>query len=200
MSFSAPMFAEKTSSLISRMQSESANGRNVEIIKSSKDTRYGLDSIVTHDGAKLPCWALSDLSSFKQKFGVDAYEQLDVIGIDEAQFFDDLYDIFREAADHDGKTVIFAGLDGNFLRRSFGSVLDIIPLADSITKLTARCEICGKNALFTLRKTQDTQVELIGGVDVYMPVCRQHYVNVHVAVKTARNVVESNKVEFGSHT
>ncbi|KAL5097511.1 hypothetical protein RYX36_001838 [Vicia faba] len=195
-----PMFAGKTSSLISRMQSESANGRNVAIIKSSKDTRYGLDSIVTHDGAKLPCWALSDLSSFKQKFGVDAYEQLDVIGIDEAQFFDDLYDFCREAADHDGKTVIVAGLDGNFLRRSFGSVLDIIPLADSITKLTARCEICGKNALFTLRKTQDTQVELIGGVDVYMPVCRQHYVNGQVAVKTARNVVESNKVECGSHT
>ncbi|CAL5183999.1 unnamed protein product [Lathyrus oleraceus] len=195
-----PMFAGKTSSLISRMKSESANGRNVAIIKSSKDTRYGLDSIVTHDGAKLPCWALSDLSSFKQKFGVDAYEQLDVIGIDEAQFFDDLYDFCREAADHDGKTVIVAGLDGNYLRKRFGSVLDIIPLADSITKLTARCEICGKNALFTLRKTQDTQVELIGGVDVYMPVCRQHYVNGQVAVETARHVVESNKVECGSHT
>ncbi|KAL5071346.1 hypothetical protein RYX36_022233 [Vicia faba] len=164
------MFAEKTPSLISRMQSESADRRNVAIIKSSKDTRYGWDSI------------------------------LDVIGIDEAQFFDDLYDFCREAADHDGKTVIVAGLDGDFLRRSFGSVLDIIPLADSITKLTARCEICGKNALFTLRKTQDTQVELIGGVDVYMPVCRQHYVNGQVVVKTARNVVESNKVECGSHT
>ncbi|WJX22937.1 thymidine kinase [Trifolium repens] len=172
---------------------------NVAIIKSSKDTRYGLDSIVTHDGAKLPCWPLTNLSSFKQKFGIDAYEKLDVIGIDEAQFFDDLYDFCREAADHDGKTVIVAGLDGNYLRKSFGSVLDIIPLADSITKLTARCEICGKNALFTLRKTQDKQVELIGGVDVYMPVCRQHYVNGQVAVETARHVVESKKVECGSH-
>ncbi|XP_045805732.1 pentatricopeptide repeat-containing protein At4g16470 [Trifolium pratense] len=172
---------------------------NVAIIKSSKDTRYGLDSIVTHDGAKLPCWPLKNLSSFKQKFGIDAYEKLDVIGIDEAQFFDDLYDFCREAADHDGKTVIVAGLDGNYLRKSFGSVLDIIPLADSITKLTARCEICGKNALFTLRKTQDKQVELIGGVDVYMPVCRQHYVNGQVAVETARHVVESKKVECGSH-
>jgi len=85
-------------------------------------------------------------------------------------------------------------------RKSFGSVLDIIPLADSITKLNARCEICGKNAYFTLRKTQDKQVELIGGVDVYMPVCRQHYVNGQVAVETARHVVESKKVECGSHT
>lgn len=194
------MFAGKTTSLIRRIQSESGNGRNVAIIKSSKDTRYGLDSIVTHDGTKLPCWALANLSSFKQKFGVDAYEQLDVIGIDEAQFFDDLYDFCREAADHDGKTVVVAGLDGNYLRRNFGSVLDIIPLADSVTKLTARCEICGKHAFFTLRKTQETQVELIGGVDVYMPVCRQHYVNGQVAMETTRLVLESQKVECGSHS
>ncbi|RDX83253.1 Thymidine kinase, partial [Mucuna pruriens] len=207
-----PMFAGKTTSLLRRIQSETANGRstsflslslvslNVAIIKSSKDTRYGLDSIVTHDGAKLPCWALANLSSFKQKFGVDAYEQLDVIGIDEAQFFDDLYEFCRQAADHDGKTVIVAGLDGNYLRRSFGSVLDIIPLADSVTKLTARCEICGKRSSFTLRKTQETQVELIGGVDVYMPVCRQHYVSGQVAMEATRLVLESQKVECSSHT
>ncbi|KAK7359880.1 hypothetical protein VNO77_01847 [Canavalia gladiata] len=193
-----PMFAGKTTSLLRRIQSETANGRNVAIIKSSKDTRYGLDSIVTHDGEKLPCWALPNLSSFKQKFGVDAYERLDVIGIDEAQFFEDLYEFCREAADHDGKTVIVAGLDGNYLRRSFGSVLDIIPLADSVTKLTARCEICGKRAFFTLRKTQETQIELIGGVDVYMPVCRQHYVSGQVAMEAARLVLESKKVECGT--
>ncbi|CAL0309122.1 unnamed protein product [Lupinus luteus] len=190
-----PMFAGKTTSLLRRLQSESNNGRNVAVIKSSKDTRYGLDSIVTHDGEKLPCWALTNLSSFKQKFGTDAYEQLDVIGIDEAQFFEDLYDFCREAADHDGKTVIVAGLDGDYLRRSFGSVLDIIPLADSVTKLTARCEICGKRAFFTLRKTQETEIELIGGVDVYMPVCRQHYVGGQVAMEAARHVLDSQKVE-----
>ncbi|KAF7840537.1 thymidine kinase a-like [Senna tora] len=195
-----PMFAGKTTSLLRRMQLESSNGRNVAIIKSSKDTRYGLDSIVTHDGAKLPCWALTKLSSFRQKFGLEAYEQLDVIGIDEAQFFEDLYDFCREAADHDGKTIIVAGLDGNYMRRSFGSVLDIIPLADSVTKLTARCELCGKSAFFTLRKIEETQVELIGGADVYMPVCRQHYVSGQVAMETARYVLESQKVECGSHT
>lgn len=62
-------------------------------------------------------------------------------------------------------------------RRSFGSVLSIIPLADTVTKLTARCELCGKRAFFTLRKTNEMQTELIGGADVYMPVCRQHYTN-----------------------
>ncbi|KAI4296017.1 hypothetical protein L6164_036007 [Bauhinia variegata] len=195
-----PMFAGKTTTLLRRIQLESSNGRSVAIIKSSKDTRYGLDSVVTHDGMKFPCWALKNLSSFRQKFGLEAYEQLDVIGIDEAQFFEDLYDFCRETADHDGKTVIVAGLDGNYLRKKFGSVLDIIPLADSVTKLTASCEICGKRAFFTLRKTEETQVELIGGADVYMPVCRHHYVSGQVAVEAARHVLESQKLECGSCT
>ncbi|XP_062088145.1 pentatricopeptide repeat-containing protein At4g16470 isoform X2 [Humulus lupulus] len=170
---------------------------SVAIIKSNKDTRYGLDSIVTHDGVKLPCWALADLLSFKHKFGADAYGELDVIGIDEAQFFGDLYDFCREAADLDGKTVIVSGLDGDYLRRSFGSVLDIIPLADSITKLSARCELCGKPALFTLRKTQEKQTELIGGADVYMPVCRGHYVSGQGVIEAARVALESH-VNCGS--
>ncbi|KAK9268223.1 hypothetical protein L1049_010666 [Liquidambar formosana] len=195
-----PMFAGKTTTLLRRIQAESSNGRNVAIIKSNKDTRYGLDSIVTHDGVKLPCWALADLSSFRQNFGPDAYEKLDVIGIDEAQFFEDLYDFCRNAADNDGKTVIVSGLDGDYLRRSFGSVLDIIPLADSITKLSARCELCGKPALFTLRKTEETQTELIAGADVYMPVCRRHYISGQVVIEAARTVLETRKVQSGSYT
>ncbi|KAH0983977.1 hypothetical protein GBA52_011154 [Prunus armeniaca] len=188
-----PMFAGKTTALLRRIKSEGNNGRNVAMIKSSKDTRYAIDSVVTHDGAKFPCWALPDLSSFRQNFGGEAYEKLDVIGIDEAQFFEDLYDFCCMAADHDGKTIIVAGLDGDYLRRSFGSVLEIIPLADTVTKLTARCELCGKRAFFTLRKTEETRTELIAGADVYMPVCRQHYVNGQVLMKAARTVVESHK-------
>ncbi|KAM1766456.1 hypothetical protein ACFX11_005470 [Malus domestica] len=180
------------------IQGENLWAKNVAIIKSIKDTRYGLDSIVTHDGVKFPCWPLKDLSSFKQKFSPEAYDQLDVIGIDEAQFFEDLYDFCSEVADRDGKKVIVAGLDGDDLRRKFGSVLDIIPLADSVTKLTARCELCGKRAFFTLRKTEEMQTELIGGADVYMPVCRQHYVAGQVAIEAARVVLES-QVQCGSY-
>lgn len=88
------------------------------------------------------------------------------------------------------------GLYKKLNRRNFGSVLDIIPLADSVTKLTARCEICGNRAFFTLRKTQEKETELIGGADMYMPVCRQHYVSGQVAIETARTVVESRKVGY----
>ncbi|XP_028051891.1 thymidine kinase-like [Camellia sinensis] len=94
--------------------------------------------------------------------------RLDVIGIDEAQFFDDLYDFCCKVADCDGKL------------RTFGSVLHIIPLADS-----------GKRAFFTLRKTNETKTALIGGSDVYMPVCRQHYVNGQVVIESAWDTLES---------
>lgn len=193
-----PMFAGKTTALLRRIRSEGDNGRNIAMIKSSKDTRYAIDSVVTHDGAKFPCWALPELTSFRQKLGDDAYEKLDVIGIDEAQFFEDLYEFCCNAADQDGKTVVVAGLDGDYLRRSFGSVLDIIPLADTVTKLTARCELCGKRAFFTLRKTEETETEIIGGSDVYMPVCRQHYVNGQAVIGAARNALESHKVQSRS--
>ena len=78
-------------------------------------------------------------------------------------------------------------------RRSFGSVLEVVPLADTITKLTARCELCRKRAFFTLRKTEETKTELIGGADVYMPVCRQHYVNLHV--EAVRSVLKPHNVQ-----
>ncbi|CAI9773177.1 unnamed protein product [Fraxinus pennsylvanica] len=188
-----PMFAGKTTTLLRRIKLESSNGRNVAIIKSNKDTRYAVDSIVTHDGEKLPCWPLADLSSFRERLGPEAYNKLQVIGIDEAQFFEDLYEFCGKAADHDGKTIIVAGLDGDYLRRSFGAVLDIIPIADSVTKLTARCELCGERAFFTLRKTDETETELIAGAEVYMPVCRKHYVSGQVVKVAARTVFETQK-------
>ncbi|XWS50200.1 hypothetical protein CRYUN_Cryun12cG0068400 [Craigia yunnanensis] len=68
-------------------------------------------------------------------------------------------------------------------QKELGSVLDIIPLADSVMKLSAQCELCGKHTFFTVRKSDETQTELIGGADVHMLVCRQHYVNGQVVIK-----------------
>ncbi|CAN6470573.1 unnamed protein product [Victoria cruziana] len=189
-----PMFAGKTTALLRRIQAERDNGRQVALIKTDKDTRYATNSVATHDGTKMPCWALPSLSVFRTKIGAEAYHKLDVIGIDEAQFFEDLYDFCQIAADRDGKTVIVAGLDGDYLRRSFGSVLDIVPLAETVTKLKARCELCGKHAPFTLRKSGDLQTELIGGADVYMPVCRQHYVNGQVVIEATRSILDSQQI------
>ncbi|VVA96858.1 unnamed protein product [Arabis nemorensis] len=193
-----PMFSGKSTSLLRRIKSEISDGRSVAILKSSKDTRYAKDSVVTHDGIGFPCWALPDLMSFPDKFGQDAYDKLDVIGIDEAQFFGDLYEFCCKVADDDGKTVIVAGLDGDYLRRSFGAVLDIIPIADSVTKLTARCEVCGQKGFFTLRKTCDTRTEFIGGADVYMPVCRKHYFSNQIVIESSKKMLDSDKARAES--
>ncbi|CAH8378630.1 unnamed protein product [Eruca vesicaria subsp. sativa] len=155
-----PMFSEKSTFLLRRIKLEISCCDG----ESSKDTRYAKDSMVMHDGIGFPCWALLNLMSFPDIFGHDAYAKLDVIGIDEAQFFGDLYEFCCKVADDDGKTIL-AVVDGDYLRRSFGAVLDIIPLADSVMKLTARCEVCGQKDFFTLRKTCDTRTELIGGAD-----------------------------------
>ncbi|KAJ8490824.1 hypothetical protein OPV22_012545 [Ensete ventricosum] len=159
-----PMFAGKTTTLLRRIQAERSNGRTVAIIKSDKDTRYGVDAVVTHDGTRMPCMALPALSMFRERLGAEAYDKLDVIG-----------------------------LDGDYLRRRFGSVLDIIPLANSVTKLSARCELCGGRAFFTLRKTKEKQTELIGGADVYMPVCRQHYIDGQIVVEATRIVLDMDR-------
>jgi len=191
-----PMFAGKTTALIRKMQAEIQMGRRVVLVKSDKDTRYTLNSVVSHDGAKMPCWAVADLASFKDKLGEEAYKQLDVIGIDEAQFFKDLYSFCQVAADKDGKTVIVAGLDGDYLRKSFGSTLELIPIANSVVKLTSRCELCGKAASFTFRKTGETKTEVVGGADIYMPVCRRHYVNGQIVIDATKAVLESQQVQY----
>ncbi|KAK8487453.1 hypothetical protein V6N11_076672 [Hibiscus sabdariffa] len=178
------MFAGKTTTLLRRIQAESNNGRIVAVIKSSKDTRYGLDSIVTHDGMKLPCWALANLSLFRQKIGTDAMISL----MSSASMKLNSLKTFMTSA---VRLLIMMAK-----QRRFGSVLDIIPIANSVMKLMARCEVCGKQAQFTLRKTDERETELIGGADVYMPVCRQHYVSGQVVIETARSVLGSQKLAY----
>ena len=104
------------------------------------------------------------------------YALANVIAIDEAQFFSDLMEFCTRAADEDGKEIIVAGLDGDFRRRKFGQVLDLVPHADDVTKLTARCARCAAPGLFSLRISAEEDTTLIGGKDKYLPVCRKHYI------------------------
>lgn len=179
-----PMFAGKTSELLRRAAHYEAQGLSVAIVKSDKDNRYSGTQVVTHDGVQKPCFAVPSLSRFRQVVG-EAYTGFHVIAIDEAQFFPDLAEFCTTAADHDAKRIVLAGLDGDFLRKRFGQVLDLVPLADSVTKLTAMCLYClreqsgngsGAPALFSLRIAPDNEQEVVGGADKYAPVCRRHYV------------------------
>merc|ERR1711879_726297 len=98
-----------------------------------------------------------------------------VIGIDEGQFFSDLFPFCEKWAD-EGKIVIVAALDGTFQRKAFGTVLNLIPIAEKVTKLSAVCMLrCSRDASFTYRMPTETEVEVIGGADKYVAVCRGCY-------------------------
>ncbi|KAI7838599.1 hypothetical protein COHA_007607 [Chlorella ohadii] len=178
--FLGPMFAGKSTALLRRVAELEAKGFNVAVVKSSKDDRYCSSSVVTHNGLKRPCFAAPTLRAFREAAGAD-YASFQVIAVDEAQFFPDLHDFCSHAADHEDKRLVLAGLDGDFQRRRFGQVLDLLPMADSVVKLTAHCKFCKQEhkhvpALFSLRIAADSRQELVGGADTYAPVCRRHYV------------------------
>ena len=187
------MFAGKSSELLRRIAVYEAQGLTVALIKSDTDNRYSAAHVVTHDGLSRPCFATPSLAAFRE-MSAEVYAAADVISVDEAQFFPDLAHFCTTAADEDAKRIILAGLDGDFLRQKFGQVLDLVPLADKVTKLTAICKFCeheaaGENnnnfrsgeenefpALFSLRLAAEGGQQVVGGADKYAPVCRRHYV------------------------
>lgn len=94
------------------------------------------------------------------------------MAIDEGQFFPDIVEISEKLA-NEGVVVIIAALDGTFQRKPFNKILSLVPLAEQVTKLSAVCIDCGKEAAFTRRTVASQEVELIGGEESYKPVCRK---------------------------
>ncbi|KAG9394174.1 Thymidine kinase [Carpediemonas membranifera] len=164
-----PMFSGKTTELMRLCDRQQLAGRKVLVIKYSKDTRYTAnDEISTHVGHTLSAIPTDKLFSVS-----DAALDAEVIGIDEGQFFPDIVQFADDMANA-GKHVIVAALDGTFRRDPFPSrVIDLLPRAEHVTKLSAVCHICGRNAPFSRRITADTDVEVIGGADMYVAVCRR---------------------------
>lgn len=132
--------------------------------------------LITHPGARSenPPFSVCCVQSLTDVVS----DQYGVILIDEAQFYDGLVDFVRKASEDHGKIVYVAGLDGDYQRAKFGQILDCIPLADTVEKLAAFCTLCadGTPGLFTRRKVpiRDQQI-VVGGADMYMPLCRECY-------------------------
>jgi len=97
-------------------------------------------------------------------------EEYDVIGIDEGQFFPDIR--WAELMANSGKVVLIAALDGTYQRKPFENIMNLIPLAENVTKLSAVCMNCFGEASFSKRITEEQSLEVIGGADKYMAVCR----------------------------
>jgi thymidine kinase len=106
---------------------------------------------------------------------IEKAEEYDIIGIDEGQFFEDIVEVSEELANK-GKTVIISALDGTFERKAFGRILELVPLAEEVTKLDAVCMDCKEPASFTKRLWESKETELIGGSEIYKPVWRRCFI------------------------
>ena len=161
-----PMFAGKTTELINRVVKAERSNQWCLVLKYCRDVRYSQSNVATHDlqmHAAVPCDRLLPI--------LPTALDCDLVAIDEGQFFPYLME-FCEALATRGKRVVVAGLDGTFQRRPFGHIPELIPLCASVYKLTAVCRETGEAAAFSHRRTSATEIELIGGSDIYAAACR----------------------------
>ena len=164
------MFSGKTEELIRRMRRASFAKQRVEIFKPAIDTRYSEENVVSHDQHAIQSTPV-DSSSSILLLSSDA----DVVGIDEAQFFDDgLVKVCNELANK-GVRVIIAGLDMDFQGRPFGPIPGLCAIADEVTKVHAICVKCGALAYISHRLVQNDKRVLLGEKLTYEPLCRECY-------------------------
>ena len=164
------MFSGKTEELIRRLKRAKIANLRVEIFKPKIDTRYDEQKIVSHDENAI----LSTPIDNSQTILLLASE-VDVVGIDEAQFFDDQLPEVCEQLAMRGIRVIIAGLDMDYQRKPFGQMPNLLAKADFITKLHAICVRCGNIANYSYRKTSQEGQVVVGEMDIYEPRCRICY-------------------------
>jgi len=172
------MYAGKTTRLVEIYKQCKFCNIPVSVINHSIDNRYDDNLLSTHDKIMIPCiktQRLSDIWGSSDFILNIELQQSDVIIINEGQFFDDLYDIVFSMLKC-GKKIYVGGLDGDFERRRFGQILELIPLCDKVTKLTSLCSLCknGTPGIFSKRISLETEQTVVGS-DNYIPVCRMCY-------------------------
>ena len=161
------MFSGKTEELIRRLKRAQIAHQKVEIFKPAIDVRYDINDIVSHDDSRIRSTPVESSGSIRLMA-----TDVEVVGIDEAQFFDDgLVDV-AEQLSLNGVRVIVAGLDMDYQGRPFGPIPALLARAEYITKLHAICMKCGDIANYSYRKTQHEEKVLLGEKDLYEPRCR----------------------------
>ena len=167
------MFSGKSTELIRRFNREKSINKKIIVINYIDDNRYSNDSISTHDSRMVKCIKLKKLCDLDYHTIINN----DSFFIDEGQFFSDLYNMVSHLVDFYKKHVVVSGLDGDFKRKPFGQILELIPICDTVDKLRAYCIYCknGEYAPFTKRIFNSKDIIDIGGSDKYVPVCRLHY-------------------------
>ena len=193
-----PMFAGKSSYILSSLRRYEVIGWNILCITSNLDTRYEEGAIHSHNHDRhsaIPTSSLMPLLLTNQ------YKDARLLIIEEAQFFPDLYSFVEIAVDQHGKDVIVVGLDGDSERRPFGKILSLIPLCDKVTKLTAMCKRCEMptEAIFTYRKHGDKSVVSVGAESEYEALCRTHYNRLVGISNHVKQMISASSVDDGGN-
>lgn len=166
------MFSGKSEELIRRLKRVQIAGKRAEIFKPAVDTRYDRGYIVSHDASKIPCTSVHSPAAILLHA-----DEVDVVGIDEAQFFDDGINDVVETLTKRGIRVIVAGLDMDYTGKPFGPMPGLLARAEFVTKLHAICMQCGDTANFSYRKGKGDNLVLLGEKDNYEPRCRSCFNN-----------------------
>jgi thymidine kinase len=164
------MFSGKTEELIRRLRRAQIARLHVGIFKPQSDNRYHPENIVSHNENSIPSIPVSSSKAILEKVSA-----VNVIGIDEAQFFDEALPDVCDMLALKGARVIVAGLDMDYLGKPFGQMPALLAKADYITKLHAICMQCGNIANYSYRKTGNAEQLLIGDRNLYEPRCRICY-------------------------
>ncbi|MDR2586107.1 MAG: thymidine kinase [Prevotellaceae bacterium] len=168
------MFSGKTEELIRRLKRADFAHQKVEIFKPKLDVRYSTDQVVSHDAHSIRSTPVDSSQNILLLTG-----DVDVVGIDEAQFFDpNLVPVCKTLADR-GIRVVVAGLDMDYLGNPFGPMPHLMAMAEYVTKVHAICVRCGNIAHHSHRLTKNDKLVVLGEQDIYEPLCR-HCFNQHV--------------------
>ena len=165
------MFSGKTEELIRRVRRAQIARQKIELFKPEIDTRYSKDEIVSHDDQKLPSRVVKNANEM-----IPLSLEVQVVAIDEAQFYKkSLVKVCNTLANM-GKRVIVAGLDTDYRGDPFSPIPELLAIAEYITKTHAICVVCGNPANYTYRTTGDKSQVLLGASDKYEARCRNCYV------------------------
>ncbi|MBB5316843.1 thymidine kinase [Tunturibacter empetritectus] len=169
-----PMFSGKSEELIRRLKRARIARQRVACYKPDIDLRYHRTSIASHSSQTHEACTVTNVEHLKAAL-FPQLDDIDVIGIDEAQFFDDTILPLTVELVHLGKRIILAGLDTTFNAEPFGPIPALMAIADEVTKLSAVCMVCGAPAIHTQRLGQSQELVLVGAAGLYEARCRTHF-------------------------
>lgn len=165
------MFSGKTEELIRRLRRASIAGQQVELYKPQANNRYHEQDVVSHEGRSIAAVPVSG----SQQIRLLCSQDVQVVGLDEAQFFDEgIVEVVNSLANR-GVRVVVAGLDMDFKGRPFGPMPHLMAIAEYVTKLHAICTRTGQLAHYSYRRSSEEQQQLLGAAQEYEPLSREAY-------------------------